>query len=153
MRALTASSRRSSPVFLCTNTAIGTPQARWRDSTQSGRSRTMAPMRFSPARGYQRVAAMAPSASSRKVASIGAGERLVDRGEPLRRRAEDDGRLGAPGVRILVAQRALREQRVARDQLLDHRAVGVAVLAVGREHALAREERDVRQERAVFAAR
>ncbi len=27
----------TAPVSLCTNTVIGTPQARWRDTTQSGR--------------------------------------------------------------------------------------------------------------------
>ena len=36
-RAITSGSRSGSPVFLSTNTAIGTPQARWRDTHQSGR--------------------------------------------------------------------------------------------------------------------
>ena len=133
MRAFTASSRSSSPVPLCTNTAIGTPQARWRDSTQSGRSFTMAPMRFSAARGYQRVAAMAPSASSRKARLVGAQERLVDAGEPLRRGAVDHRGFGAPGMRIGMADRALGEQRAGLDQFLDHRAIGIAVLAFGGE--------------------
>ena len=36
--------------FLSTKIASGTPQARWRDSTQSGRPSTIAPMRFCAAR-------------------------------------------------------------------------------------------------------
>ena len=39
-----------------TKMAIGTPQARWRDTTQSGRLAIMPVMRFSPAAGTQRVA-------------------------------------------------------------------------------------------------
>ena len=37
-----------------TNTVIGTPQARWREITQSGRFSIMPLMRFSPAAGTQR---------------------------------------------------------------------------------------------------
>src|SRR5471030_117496 len=36
-RPITSGSRNGSPVFLFTNTAIGTPQARWRETFQSGR--------------------------------------------------------------------------------------------------------------------
>ena len=42
-----------------TNTAIGTPQARWREITQSGRVSIMPVMRFSPCGGTQRVCLMA----------------------------------------------------------------------------------------------
>ena len=49
------------------NTVIGTPQARWREITQSGRLSIMPVMRFSPAGGTQRVAAMAVSARLRSV--------------------------------------------------------------------------------------
>ncbi len=48
MRRLTASSLRIAPVALLTNTVIGTPQARWRDTTQSGFASIMPVMRFSP---------------------------------------------------------------------------------------------------------
>ena len=37
MRSITFWSRSGSPVFLLTKTAIGTPQARWREMHQSGR--------------------------------------------------------------------------------------------------------------------
>ncbi len=50
-----------------TKTAIGTPQARWREITQSGRLSIMPVMRFSPCGGTQRVSAMALSARARKV--------------------------------------------------------------------------------------
>ena len=65
MRALTASSCRiSAEPSPCsrTKTAIGTPQARWREITQSGRLSIMPVMRFSPCGGTQRVTLMAPSA-------------------------------------------------------------------------------------------
>ena len=39
-RPMTSGSRSGSPVALSTNTAIGTPQARWRDTHQSGRARS-----------------------------------------------------------------------------------------------------------------
>ena len=48
--------------FSLMNTAIGTPQARWREITQSGRDSIMPVMRFSPCAGTQRVALMALSA-------------------------------------------------------------------------------------------
>jgi hypothetical protein len=48
-------------------TAIGTPQARWREITQSGLASIMPVMRFSPALGTQRVTLMAESARWRSV--------------------------------------------------------------------------------------
>ena len=42
-----------------TKSAIGTPQARWRESTQSGRLSIMPVMRFSPCGGTQRVTPIA----------------------------------------------------------------------------------------------
>src|SRR6185312_2857546 len=50
IRWLTVSLVRISP-FSLTNTAIGTPQARWRDSTQSDRSSIIERSRFCPAGG------------------------------------------------------------------------------------------------------
>ena len=38
----------TSPVSLCWNTVIGTPQARWREITQSGRDSIMPRSRFWP---------------------------------------------------------------------------------------------------------
>ncbi len=67
MRALTSASFRTVPVFLSTKIASGTPQARWRDSTQSGRVSTMAPMRLRPRGGYHVVSSMPFIASSRSV--------------------------------------------------------------------------------------
>src|SRR3546814_11918299 len=55
----------------------------------------------------------------------------VHRDEPLRGVAEDERRLGAPGVRIAVRQLALGEQAAGLGQRLHDAAVGVARLAVG----------------------
>ncbi len=52
--------------FSLMKTAIGTPQARWREITQSGRCSIMPVMRFSPAAGTQRVTLMALSAHAAK---------------------------------------------------------------------------------------
>ena len=49
---------RPSP-FSWTNTAIGTPQARWREITQSGRLSIMPVMRFSPGGGTHAVSSIA----------------------------------------------------------------------------------------------
>jgi hypothetical protein len=51
-------------VALSTNTAIGTPQARWRDTHQSGRASTIERSRVLPRGGTKRVASMAASAVS-----------------------------------------------------------------------------------------
>ena len=72
MRALTRASSRMSTEpspFSRTKTVIGTPQARWREITQSGRLSIMPVMRFSPCAGTQRVTAMAASARLRSVSS------------------------------------------------------------------------------------
>ena len=72
MRALTRSSLRISTVpspFSRTNTVIGTPQARWREITQSGFDMIMPLMRFSPCGGTQRVILIASSARARKVSA------------------------------------------------------------------------------------
>jgi hypothetical protein len=50
MRLLTASSTSTSP-SASAKTQIGTPQARWRESTQSGRSSIMPRRRFWPGLG------------------------------------------------------------------------------------------------------
>ena len=52
-------------------------------------------------------------------------------------------------MRIGMAQRALGQQLAVRDQFLDHRAIGVAVLAFGRQDALAGEERHVGRKAAI----
>ncbi len=56
----------TSPVSLLTNTVIGTPQARWREMTQSGRPSIMPRMRFSPEAGTHSVSPMAFRARSRR---------------------------------------------------------------------------------------
>ncbi len=72
MRALTAGSRRisavpSGPRF--TKQVRGTPQARWRDSTQSGRASIIEWRRLRPVCGYQRTSwSIEVSARSRIVA-------------------------------------------------------------------------------------
>ena len=60
----------TSPVSLWRNTVIGTPQARWRDTTQSGRVSIMPVMRFSPCGGTQRVSSIAFSARVRSVTRL-----------------------------------------------------------------------------------
>ncbi len=55
------------PVLRSTNNVIGTPHARWRLSTQSGRPSTMLLIRLRPFSGTQRVSAMAVTAVSLKV--------------------------------------------------------------------------------------
>ncbi len=57
----------TSPVSLLRNTVMGTPQARWRDTTQSGRPSTMPRMRFSPDCGTHSVSSMPLTASWRSV--------------------------------------------------------------------------------------
>ena len=74
MRSLTSGSTSGLPVLRSTNSAIGTPQARWRLSTQSGRPSTIEPIRLRPFSGTKRVSAMACIASWRSV-----GVRPVER--------------------------------------------------------------------------
>jgi hypothetical protein len=61
--------------------------------------------------------------------------------EPLRRVAEDDRLLGAPGMRIGVLQPAAREQPVRFDQSGDDGLVGVALLALVVDDARRRRRR------------
>ena len=158
MRLLTVSSFRISTEpsrFSRTNTAIGTPQARWREITQSGFASIMPVMRFSPCGGTHLVALMPASARCAQASPCRPRQvdRLVHRDEPLRRVAEDHRLLRAPGMRILVLQPAARDQRVGLGQRLDHRLVGVALLALVGEDALAGEARRVIGERAVLVDR
>src|ERR1700743_3686990 len=70
MRWLTAASWRISvepSAFSRTNTAIGTPQARWREITQSGLLLIMPLMRFWPDCGTHWVMEIACNARARKV--------------------------------------------------------------------------------------
>jgi hypothetical protein len=69
MRAFTRASRSTSPVPFLTNTVIGTPQARWRETTQSGRLPTMPLIRFLPCGGTHWVSSIACRATSRSVRS------------------------------------------------------------------------------------
>ena len=135
-------------------TVIGTPQARWREITQSGRLSIMPLMRLSPCSGTQRVASIASCAklAKRQAVLSGAAQQrdgLVHRDEPLRRIAEDHRLLRAPGMRILMLEPAARDQHAGFDQRLDHRLVGVALLALVGEDALAGEARRLLGEAAV----
>ncbi len=127
MRALTASSFSTLP-STSAKTQIGTPQARWRDKTQSGRPSIMARRRFWPAAGTKRVSSMADSARDAQRRAV--AEVLVHIDEPLRRVAEDDRLLGAPGMRIFMLEAATGKQIAGGDQRLDDALVGVALLAV-----------------------
>src|SRR3984957_3856346 len=76
MRLLTASSCRISAEpspFSRTNTAIGTPQARWREITQSGLLLIMPLMRFSPDTGTHCVTEIACKARSLRVSHLSLG--------------------------------------------------------------------------------
>ena len=129
MRWLTASSFSTLPSSSA-KTQIGTPQARWRDSTQSGRSSIMARRRVCPAGRHEaRVVDRVRARGERSVVPSLRGP-VVHMDEPLRRVAEDDRLLRAPRMRILVLQPSAREQHVALDQRVDDRLVGVALLAV-----------------------
>ena len=125
--------------FSLMNTAIGTPQARWREITQSGRLSIMPVMRFSPCGGTQRVDRDGVQARARATCRPDLSIVLVHGDEPLRRVAEDDRLLRAPRMRILVLEAAARDQHAGVDQRLDHRLVGVALLALVVDDALARE--------------
>ena len=52
------------------NTVMGTPQARWRETTQSGRVSIIPVMRFSPCGGTHRVSPIAASARARSVSDL-----------------------------------------------------------------------------------
>ncbi len=65
-----AAARRSA---CATNTAIGTPQARWRETHQSGRVSIMARSRFCPRAGTKRVASIAGSAVVAQVRCVSMG--------------------------------------------------------------------------------
>ena len=97
----------SSPVCLCTNSAIGTPQVRWREMHQSGRLSIMPVMRCSPQAGVHCTCLMSRSACARRPV-------LLHADEPLRRGAEDHRRLVAPAVRIAVADSGSCVQQRAR---------------------------------------
>ena len=121
---------------LRTKIASGTPQARCRDSTQSGLLDDHALMRFSPVCGTQRVSSIASSAiARRRLAAWGVGEGPVHGKKPLRRVAEDDRLLRAPAMRILMLEPSARNQRAA-SQRLDDSLIGVALLALVGEDAL-----------------
>ncbi len=142
----------TSPVSLLRKTVIGTPQARWRDTTQSGRPSTMPRIRFSPdcRHPFSLVDGLHRQLAQGLVAALGnALDGLVHGDEPLRRVAEDDRLLRAPGVRILVLQAAARDERTGVGQRLDDGVVGVALVALVVEHALALEAGRVLGEDAV----
>ena len=135
-----------SPVSLLTKTAIGTPQARWRREHPVGalgdhRAQALLPGGRHEARlvdggegaGAQGVRAVPADRCAwlpDRRRTVHAAEVLVHMDEPLRRVAEDDRLLGAPGMRILVLQPAAREQLVGIDQRRDDALVGVALVAL-----------------------
>ncbi len=123
MRWFTLESLRILPVSLFTNTAMGTPQARWREITQSGLSAIMPRRRFCPAGGKNLVSSMAFSALSRRP-----WRRHGD--EPLRRVAENDRLLGAPGMGIADGLALGRQQHARLFQSIHHAPVCIAPLAV-----------------------
>jgi hypothetical protein len=109
---------------------IGTPQARWRDSLDGGEGA-----------GTQRVARL------RRV--VCAGNVLIHRYEPMRRIAEDHRLFRSPRMRVLVLESPARDQHAGIDQGIDDRLVGVALVALVGQYALAGEARRLLGEAAV----
>ena len=148
MRALTAGSLRTLPLSLCTKMASGTPQARWRDSTQSGRVSTierdavLAGRRI-PFRIVDRLAWRARAEICR--ANLSSGLSIAANHCGVARKIT--GALLRQLCGYWMAQRALREQRAGFDQRLDHRAIGIAILfAIARKNELAFETRRILRE-------
>ena len=116
----------SSCVCLCTNSAIGTPQVRWRDRHQSGRFSIM------PA-----DALLAPGGRPLHLLDVAQRVRaqalLVHADEPLRRGAEDHRRLVAPAMRIAVLDLLVLEQPAAALELLDEHFAALVHLQAGDE--------------------
>ena len=74
----------------------------------------------------------------------------VDRGEPLRRVAEDQRGFRPPAMRVAVFHAAARQERPDLDQFVDDGCVGVALFAIRLEDQRAAEKRQIGPERAVF---
>ena len=75
---------------------------------------------------------------------------FVDGGKPLGGVAVDDRRLGPPGMWVGVFDLTPREQPADLRQLVDHRGIGIALLAIGFQDRLAAEERQIVPETPVF---
>src|SRR5262249_602580 len=73
----------------------------------------------------------------------------VHRDEPLRRVAENDGLLRAPGVRILVLEPAAGDEHARLAQGGDSRVIRITLLSLPGEHALAGKSRRLCRESAV----
>ena len=80
-------------------------------------------------------------------------QRLVHGDEPLRGVAEDDGLLGAPGVRVLVLHASARDQHPGFDERRNDGVVGIAFVALVVDDALAFQPRHVPGEAAVAVDR
>ena len=140
MRGTTAGSRSGSPVRFSTNTVIGTPQARWRLMHQSGPGGD---------HGADAVAALVGD----ELRLVDGAQRVfadalrpVHADEPLRRGAEDQRRLGAPGMRVGMHQLAAGQQRAGLGQRGADRVGGLVDVHAG-------EQRHPGIERAVVADR
>ena len=127
MRAFTASSRKNSPVLLVHEDGDGNAPGALARQHPIG---TVAHHGADAVLGRARIPARRRNGAERKLAQarlVGAQERLVDAGEPLRRGAIDHRRFGAPAMRILVAQRApWREERAGLGSFPDDRAIGIS---------------------------
>ena len=82
-----------------------------------------------------------------------AGDRLVHGDEPLRRVAEDQRRLRAPGMRVLMLEAPAGEERAGLDELRDDGLVRAGVLALVVVDARAGEQRHAGQIRGILADR
>ena len=140
--AFTCSSTSSSPVFRSTKSAIGTPQARWRLITQSGRCSTIEPSRLRPFSGTKRVSAIACRASWRSV-----GPRPVrGRGIGARRRPPSPSRFARPSA-WLARARQVRQRLVHGDEPLRGAAVDDLGLRPPRMRVAVPEVRARREQR------
>ena len=125
MRSMIAGSRSGSPLCFETKTAIGTPQARWRLTHQSGRDADHAADAVAAGAGHE---IRLGDGLERPLADA---VLAVEGDEPLRRGAEDHRLLGAPGMRVAVRELALGDERA-------HRLAGGVDGLVRLEHVQAR---------------
>ncbi len=115
------------------NSAIGTPQVRWREMVQSGTS-TMLWMRAFPQVGNQPTVSMAASASLRRLALSIEMNHCVGG-------AEHHRRLVAPAVRVAVADRMERQQRTVVAQHADDGLLRLPQVLAGQHHVTGRRGR------------
>src|SRR3990172_7226908 len=121
---MTYCSRRSSPQALHLNATMGTPHARWREMTQSGRFSIMLMNRSLPQPGTHVTVWTASTVFLR-------GFFVLIGDEPLLGGAKDHGALAPPAVRIGVGYLLFGHERALCLQKLDDRLVRLEDMLAG----------------------